>query len=93
MIMRFWSSLLLCGVLHTCQSVYGSLIDDIVNAITQAVDCDSCHALLVPLKGLAALGNSPFSNTMAAVCKVIGVRDLNFLAVACAYPQSLPGRR
>lgn len=75
MIMRFWSSLLLCGVLHICQSVYGSLIDDIVNAITQAVDCGSCHALLVPLKGLAALGNSPFSNTMAAVCKLIGAED------------------
>jgi len=93
MIMRFWSSLLLCGVLHICQSVYGSLIDDIVNAITQAVDCGSCHALLVPLKGLAALGNSPFSNTMAAVCKLIGVRDLNFLAVTRPYSQLLPGRR
>ena len=88
MIMRFWSSLLLCGVLHICQSVYGSLIDDIVNAITQAVDCGSCHALLVPLKGLAALGNSPFSNTMAAVCKLIGVRDLNFLAVTRPYFQA-----
>ncbi|KAL9709442.1 hypothetical protein Ac2012v2_007177 [Leucoagaricus gongylophorus] len=73
--MRFWPSLSLFVALHICESVYGSLIDDLVNAITQAVDCDSCHALLVPLKGLADLGNSAFSDSMAAVCKAIGAED------------------
>ena len=71
--MQFWPSLSLLVALHICKSVYGSLIDDLVNAITQAVDCDSCHALFVPLKGLAAIGNSAFSDSMAAVCKAIGV--------------------
>jgi len=77
--MQFWPSLSLLVALHICKSVYGSLIDDLVNAITQAVDCDSCHALFVPLKGLAALGNSAFSDSMAAVCKAIGVWDLYLL--------------
>ncbi|KAJ3556752.1 hypothetical protein NP233_g11907 [Leucocoprinus birnbaumii] len=61
--------------LHVPNGVHASLVDDIANAISQAVDCGSCHALLVPMKGLAELGNSVFSDTMAAVCKSIGTED------------------
>ncbi|KXN83061.1 Sphingomyelin phosphodiesterase [Leucoagaricus sp. SymC.cos] len=73
--MRFWRPLPLLLAFYTSNHVHASLVDDIVTALTQAVDCDSCHALLIPLKGLAALGNSAFSDTMAAVCKAIGAED------------------
>ncbi|KAF8066055.1 hypothetical protein FPV67DRAFT_1450641 [Lyophyllum atratum] len=48
---------LLAVLLFVC-AAYGSLVDDIVNAIENAVDCGACHALLVPLQGLAVLGDS-----------------------------------
>jgi sphingomyelin phosphodiesterase len=50
-----------------------NLVDDIVNAITGAVDCGSCHALLLPLAGLALIGDAAFSDTIIAVCKTLGV--------------------
>ncbi|RDB27900.1 putative sphingomyelin phosphodiesterase asm-3 [Hypsizygus marmoreus] len=62
--------LLLCSCL-----VYGSLIDDILDAIEKAVDCGSCHALLLPLGGLALLGDSAFSGTVTAICKVLKIQD------------------
>lgn len=53
----------------------GSLVDDIVYGIEGAVDCGGCHALLFPLQGLAYLGDSVFSDTIIAVCKVLRLED------------------
>ncbi|GLB42398.1 putative converts sphingomyelin to ceramide [Lyophyllum shimeji] len=53
----------------------GSLVDDIVNAIENAVDCAGCHALLVPLQGLALLGDAAFDATFIAVCQALKVQD------------------
>ncbi|KAF5378767.1 hypothetical protein D9615_006955 [Tricholomella constricta] len=69
-----WLKPLLPLLLFVC-FVHGGLVDDIVNAIVKAVDCGSCHALLVPLQGLAHLGDSAFSNTFIALCKHLKVQD------------------
>ncbi|KAG6827562.1 hypothetical protein H0H92_011285 [Tricholoma furcatifolium] len=61
-------SLLLCS--HV---VHGSLVDDIINAIEDATNCAACHALLVPLKELAEIGDSTFSDALIEVCKIVGV--------------------
>ena len=62
------------SILLTCSlSVYASLVSEIVDAIEQAVDCDSCHALLGVLTGVAILGDTVFDDTMVAVCQVTGV--------------------
>lgn len=55
----------------------GSLVDDIVYGIEGAVDCGGCHALLFPLQGLAYLGDSVFSDTIIAVCKVLRVSPVH----------------
>ncbi|KAK7044498.1 Metallo-dependent phosphatase-like protein [Favolaschia claudopus] len=44
---------------------------DLVQGFKNAVDCDSCHALLVPLKALAELGDSTFVQTLSATCKIL----------------------
>ncbi|KAL0959865.1 hypothetical protein HGRIS_011538 [Hohenbuehelia grisea] len=51
------------------------LVDDIVTALTQATSCGGCKALLVPLKGLAYLGDGPFVSTFTAVCKTLKLTD------------------
>ncbi|KAF9007913.1 sphingomyelin phosphodiesterase [Cyathus striatus] len=55
--------------------VSASLVDDIINAIKNAVDCTSCHTLLVALQGVAILGNSVFDSTGIAICKTLKVED------------------
>ncbi|KAJ6595566.1 Metallo-dependent phosphatase-like protein [Mycena vulgaris] len=49
--------------------------DAIINGLRNAVDCDSCHALLVPLKGLAELGDPIFVKTLVETCKVLKLED------------------
>ncbi|KAJ7913871.1 sphingomyelin phosphodiesterase [Mycena leptocephala] len=49
--------------------------DDIIDGLKNAVDCDSCHSLLVPLKTLAELGDSAFVQTLTATCKVFKLED------------------
>lgn len=49
------------------------LVEDIVDAIQNTATCAGCHALFVPLKGLAHLGDRPFTRTFIAVCKAINV--------------------
>lgn len=61
-------------VVFSCVA-YGSLVDDIVDAIVNAVDCASCHALLLPLQATALLGDSAFSSVIIAVCKALKVRN------------------
>ncbi|KAK7039634.1 Metallo-dependent phosphatase-like protein [Favolaschia claudopus] len=48
---------------------------DLVQGFKNAVDCDSCHALLVPLKALAELGDSAFVQTLSATCQVLKLED------------------
>ncbi|KAJ7867767.1 sphingomyelin phosphodiesterase [Mycena olivaceomarginata] len=50
-------------------------LDDLINGFKNAVDCDGCHALLVPLKALAELGDSAFVDTLVATCKVLKLED------------------
>ncbi|KAG6846532.1 hypothetical protein H0H93_013379, partial [Arthromyces matolae] len=68
-----WSRLL--HILLLCLVVRGSLVDDIVSAIEEAVTCTACHALLIPLQTLAVLGDAAFSDTFTEVCKATGIED------------------
>ena len=70
---KLLSALLLFG---TC--VFGSLVNDIVHALQNAVDCGGCHALLVPLQVLALLGDKVFSNTFISVCNTLHVGPTPF---------------
>lgn len=67
-----WLQLLFALLLCAC-TTRASLVDDIVDAIENAVSCSACHALLVPLAGVAELGDSAFSDTIIEVCKILGV--------------------
>lgn len=51
-----------------------SLVDGIIDAITNAATCATCHTLFVPLKGLAALGDKPFTDSFKVICKALNVR-------------------
>lgn len=77
--MRVYWSLSLLAALSGLKGAYAGLVDEIVDAIANAVDCDSCHALLVPLKKVAMMSDSDFSDTLLAVCKTIGVGRLLYL--------------
>ena len=61
-----------------CSCVAGSLVDDVINALKDAVDCTSCHALLVSLQGIALLGDSAFVETITTVCTTLKVRGYTF---------------
>jgi sphingomyelin phosphodiesterase len=60
-------------VLALSSCAAGSLLDEILAALKNAVDCGSCHSLLVPLKVLALLGDSVFVDTMVTVCETLKV--------------------
>ncbi|KAF8524305.1 sphingomyelin phosphodiesterase [Hysterangium stoloniferum] len=51
------------------------LLDDILAALKNAVDCTSCQALLVPLQTLAHLGNDPFVQTFTEICEALKLQD------------------
>lgn len=51
----------------------GDLLDTILEALENAVDCASCQALLVPVQLLAHLGDSAFGTTFTEVCKALHV--------------------
>ncbi|KAG6900286.1 hypothetical protein C0995_003956 [Termitomyces sp. Mi166 len=70
----FWLRTLSTLSLCAC-AVRANLVDDIVDAIESAVTCTACHALLVPMAGVAVLGDSAFSDTLIEVCKIVGVED------------------
>ncbi|KAF8195992.1 Metallo-dependent phosphatase-like protein [Pholiota molesta] len=52
-----------------------SLITTILDAIENAVDCGSCHALVTVLQGLAILGDSVFSDVLVGVCQAVKAED------------------
>ncbi|KDR79984.1 hypothetical protein GALMADRAFT_242166 [Galerina marginata CBS 339.88] len=64
-------ALLLTFALYTQASIVG----DIITAIEQAVDCASCHTLLVLLQGVAILGDTTFSNALVTVCQTLKAED------------------
>ncbi|TFK38175.1 Metallo-dependent phosphatase-like protein [Crucibulum laeve] len=68
--LRIWLVTLLFSL-----CVSASLVDDIISAIENAVDCASCHTLLVALQGLALLGDSIFDTTIITVCKTLKIVD------------------
>ncbi|KAG6905090.1 hypothetical protein DXG01_005164 [Tephrocybe rancida] len=70
----FWFKSLFTLLLWVCV-VRGSLVSDIVDAIANAVSSTACHALLVPLQSVEVIGNSAFSDTFIAVCKVLHAQD------------------
>lgn len=72
-LLRFWAVLVLALVSFTA----ASLIDDIIQALEDAVDCASCHLLMVPLTLLADLGDTVFVDTIVAVCQTLQVRSLS----------------
>jgi len=51
------------------------LVDDIINAVKNGATCAGCHALLVPLAGVALLGDRAFAGIFVEVCK--GLTDLD----------------
>lgn len=66
-------------VLMLSAAVYGSFVNDILNALEKAVDCPTCHGILTVLEPLAFLGDSVFSSTLIAVCKAAKVTSLRTL--------------
>jgi sphingomyelin phosphodiesterase len=70
--LAFHPWLFIVFILSSCAA--GSLLDEILTAFKNAIDCGSCHALLVPLKVLALLGNSAFVNTTITLCETFKVR-------------------
>ena len=58
------------------QAVQGSesnLADDVISSFSTAVDCASCHSLLVTLKATAALGDAVLGRSLKALCKRLKV--------------------
>lgn len=62
--LSFWFGLLGLVALSNAD-----LLDEILTALKNAVDCNSCHSLLVPLKVLAHMGNDAFSHTFTTICE------------------------
>ena len=62
------------GVLIYATCVGVNLTGDIVKAVENAIDCVSCHALLVPIQFLAYFGDDLFSRTLIALCQIAKVR-------------------
>lgn len=67
-------ALVLFSVLSVLGVVRADLLDDILIALEQAVECAACDALLVPIQALAHLGNDDFVDVFASLCKLVGVR-------------------
>lgn len=62
-------------LLNLCILAYASVASDILDAIENAVDCASCHALLTVLKPVTLLGDGVVSSALVSVCKATGVRS------------------
>lgn len=53
--------------------VLGNLVDDLLDALEQAVTCGGCHALLEPLKLLADFGDDAFVDAVTDICTLLNV--------------------
>lgn len=74
--LSFWLCLLGFVTFSSAQD----LLDEILTALKNAVDCTSCHSLLIPLQELANMGDEAFSNTFITICETLKV-CINFLPV------------
>ncbi|KAI0034863.1 sphingomyelin phosphodiesterase [Vararia minispora EC-137] len=53
-----------------------NLVQEIISALKQAVDCASCQGILIPAaKALADFGDTAFIDTFTTVCQVLGLED------------------
>ncbi|KAA1479006.1 sphingomyelin phosphodiesterase [Dentipellis sp. KUC8613] len=56
--------------------VRGDIFDDVIAALTNATDCASCHAVVLPVfQTLAHLGNDAFTGTITDVCQALNLAD------------------
>ncbi|KZV95484.1 sphingomyelin phosphodiesterase [Exidia glandulosa HHB12029] len=75
-------AVLLFVSLTVAQSNATELINQIAADIESAVDCASCHALLIPLKALALLGDDVFTGGIVGICDLSGAEDPDVCAGA-----------
>ncbi|KAF7901228.1 hypothetical protein EAF00_003449 [Botryotinia globosa] len=85
--MKFLSIIYLCfaaifSVSNAAELVKDDTIDDIWKAIESATTCVGCNAILLLLKGVAALGDTVFVDTLTEICKLAGVEDSDVCAGA-----------
>ncbi|KAF7872568.1 hypothetical protein EAF04_003488 [Stromatinia cepivora] len=85
--MKFLSILYLCFAAIFSSSYAAELVkedtgSDIWKAIESATTCVGCNAVLLLLKGVAALGNDAFVDTLTEICKLAGVEDADVCAGA-----------
>ncbi|KAK2461265.1 hypothetical protein APHAL10511_006792 [Amanita phalloides] len=74
--MRPFLQLRVALVVFICATcISANLADEIVSALGNAIDCVSCHALLVPVKLLAYFGDAIFTKTWIAICQVVQAED------------------
>lgn len=50
-----------------------NLVDDVLDGLKNAVTCGACHTLVATMKGIAELGDEPFTDVVTAVCKATKV--------------------
>lgn len=74
-VLRYWALRALLLVSATS----ASLVDDILNALDEAVTCTACHALFVPLKALAELGDAAFVDAFTTVCMALKVSRKDYI--------------
>ncbi|KIK55592.1 hypothetical protein GYMLUDRAFT_47807 [Collybiopsis luxurians FD-317 M1] len=67
---------LFCGWVVVFPALVTALsVSDVLEIIESIVDCATCHAALIPLQGLALLGDDAFSDVLIGVCDVSGLED------------------
>lgn len=72
-LLRCWT-LLVAAAAFSVFSCNASSVDDVLSALQNAVDCASCHAVVLPvLKGLAAIGNDAFVTVLTQICEITKV--------------------
>jgi hypothetical protein len=69
-------------ILLWCSVGSASLLDDILAKLEAAVDCGSCLALMVALKGLSELGDGAFVTVFTEVCDASKVRPQSLYLLA-----------
>ncbi|KAF5392860.1 hypothetical protein D9757_000989 [Collybiopsis confluens] len=70
----FWS-LSVVSLLLSVRAVIAQNDTEILPILQSIVDCDTCHAALIPLKALARTGDDKFSNAFVEACDEAQVDD------------------
>ncbi|TFK49001.1 sphingomyelin phosphodiesterase [Heliocybe sulcata] len=55
---------------------------DLIRAIQQAVDCESCHAALAPMQAYARKGDETFVKVITSICTIFQIEDADVCAGA-----------